>query len=110
MTAETEKRCGTCRAYIAVYAEALKYVFNLEMIFWALLPTIGVYFTCDRRNDIHKLVTVTWILSYTFCCLVAGITIANKEIISNVDQLKELGATHQLIPEPTLDEVDDEVR
>ena len=102
---ETETRCcGSWKTYFKVYTTALRYVFNAEMIFWAIISTVGVYLSCDRRNDIHKLVTITWILSYIFCCLVAGITIANKEIISNLEQLKELGATHQLIPEQSDDE------
>ena len=98
--AETERGwCGRCSGYLKIYGEALRYVFNLEMIFWLLLSTAGVYFMCDHRNNLHQLVTATWILSYTFCCLVCGVTIANKEIVTTIEQLQDLGQNHQLIPD-----------
>ena len=60
-------------SWIQKYLTSLKSVFNLEIIFWGIVSTIGVYYVCDRTahlQTLNRLLTATWALSYVFCTLV----------------------------------------
>lgn len=89
---------STVCEYARLYLDSLRYVFNAEMIFWAAVSTVGVYFSCDHSNNIHQLVTSTWLLAYIFCSLVCGVTIANQQAqLVEMQEMQEMKHGFELI-------------